>query len=447
MDKKAIEILNNQIRQDWIENPLQTIPDMVDKYKCSRDKIKNIQASLQQKKLIPNYKDVLKKLSENDLYKVKNNTLVEENSTKIDSEKGTLESIRELSFEPKNDIELAKLHNIDLTKYKISTYWSKLKSNGKFTSSVLCTLRKLNNDLPLQKDFLLSEIKEYYESTTWLNNFKFFSNQIRLDNKLNIKTGDKLLEISIPDLHWGKMSHEEESGEDYDIKIAEKRYKDAIKNLLKLSNLDEVSTILLPIGNDLFNVDNQFSTTTGGTPQDCDTRFHKMVKTVKELLINTITGLSALAKVEILIVPGNHDEITTFMLGEILEAFFHSNDNVNINNGAKLRKYYQYGKNSFLYTHGDKEKHGDLGLIFATEEPQLWADTKYRFVKLGHLHKQKKIEYMTTDSKQGFQIEVLPSLSGSDKWHYGKGYIGNKQAKAYLYDKEMGEIAQYTYTV
>lgn len=397
-------------------------------------------------KLITECREIAKKTISKDEKANINNYIaaLEDVITKVDNNKGTLESTIEATFEPKNDIELAKLHKIDLEKYRISTYWSKLKSNGKFTSSVLCTLRKVDNDLPLQKEIILKEIKDYLGSSKLLESFSYFTKELK---KSTIKTGDKLLEISIPDLHWGKMSHEEESGEDYDIKIAEKRYKDAIKTLLKLSNLDEVSTILLPIGNDLFNVDNQFSTTTGGTPQDCDTRFHKMVKTVKQLLINTITGLSALAKVEILIVPGNHDEITTFMLGEVLEAFFHNDDNITINNGAKLRKYYQYGKNSFLYTHGDKEKHGDLGLIFATEEPQLWADTKYRFVKLGHLHKQKKIEYMTTDSKQGFQIEVLPSLSGSDKWHYGRGYIGNKQAKAYLYDKEMGEIAQYTYTV
>jgi hypothetical protein len=36
-------------------------------------------------------------------------------------------STLETSFEPKSDLELAKLHRIDLTKYKISTYWSSYK--------------------------------------------------------------------------------------------------------------------------------------------------------------------------------------------------------------------------------------------------------------------------------------------------------------------------------
>ena len=39
---------------------------------------------------------------------------------KVNKEKGTIESTLILDFEPKNDLELAKLHKIDLTKYIIT---------------------------------------------------------------------------------------------------------------------------------------------------------------------------------------------------------------------------------------------------------------------------------------------------------------------------------------
>ena len=367
---------------------------------------------------------------------------VYEQAKKVDSTKGTIESNLETTFEPKDDIELAKLHKIDLDKYKISTYWSKLKSNGKFTSSVLATLRKVDNDLSLQKEELLKEIKSYIGSNQLLNSFGYFA-QVLKEPK---KKGNHLLEISIPDAHFGKLAHKEETGGDYDLKIASERYRLAIQNLLKTANLDEVTDILFPIGNDMFNVDNNQSMTTAGTPQDCDTRFHKMVRVVKELLINTITGLSALAKVHVVVVPGNHDMSTMFMVGEILDAWFHNNEDVVIDNSPMLRKYFQWGKCGFQYTHGNEEKHGDLGLIFATEKPKLWADTVHRVAKLGHFHKSKTINYTSVDSYQGFQVQILPSLSGSDFWHNKKGYMSQKQAKAFLYDKEYGEIANYTYT-
>ena len=64
---------------------------------------------------------------------------------KVNKEKGTIESTLILDFEPKNDLELAKLHKIDLTKYIITNYWSKLLPNGKFTSSVF-SKRKQSKD-------------------------------------------------------------------------------------------------------------------------------------------------------------------------------------------------------------------------------------------------------------------------------------------------------------
>ena len=57
------------------------------------------------------------------------------------------------------------------------------------------------------------------------------------------------------------------------------------------------------------------------------------------------------------------------------------------------------------------------------------------------------MNYVSVDNHQGFQIEILPSLSAADEWHSAKGYISNPQAKAFLYHKEEGEIAEYTYTV
>jgi len=49
--------------------------------------------------------------------------LVDESQKKVNNDKGTLESTVEVSYEPKNDLELAKLHKIDLSKYKIYSYW------------------------------------------------------------------------------------------------------------------------------------------------------------------------------------------------------------------------------------------------------------------------------------------------------------------------------------
>ena len=50
---------------------------------------------------------------------------------KVNNEKGTIESTITLDYEPKNHMELAELHKIDLDKYIITNYWSKGTSKRK----------------------------------------------------------------------------------------------------------------------------------------------------------------------------------------------------------------------------------------------------------------------------------------------------------------------------
>lgn len=342
--------------------------------------------------------------------------------------------------------DLIRVCNIDTDQWTISRWecnkWEVGASTDKgvvvtplFQVKAKLEPRKLDTDILKQKEFLLKELKAYspkYDKVTY---------------KPDQLGAECLLELSLFDLHFGKLAHKDESGEDYDLKIAEKRFKTAVKELLKRTNLKIVDRIFLPIGNDLINIDNLLSTTTAGTPQDTDTRFHKIVTTVKRVLIETIDELSQIAPVDIVIVPGNHDTTVTFMLGEILDAWYFNNPQVTIDNTVKLRKYYKFGKNSFQLTHGDREKHVDLGLIFASEEPKLWAATKHRFCQLGHFHKSKKINYISVDTHQGFQIQIMPSLSANDAWHTGKGYNSLKQAKAFLFHPTEGLIGEYTYTV
>lgn len=61
---------------------------------------------------------------------------------KVNVEKGTIESTVTSDFDPKDDIELAKLHKINLDKYIITNYWSKMLPNGKFTSSIFSKEKK-----------------------------------------------------------------------------------------------------------------------------------------------------------------------------------------------------------------------------------------------------------------------------------------------------------------
>ncbi len=305
-------------------------------------------------------------------------------------------------------------------------------------------LRKIDTDLSLQKELLVKELFSYAPKFDLLETFSMFRDSA-VESANNYKK-NCLLELCLFDPHFGKLAHAEESGKDEDIKITSQKYKEAIEDLISRVNIDCVERILLPIGNDMINIDGNSNQTTAGTPQTVDSRFYKIVQTVKEVLIETIDKLAVIAPVDVVVVKGNHDSETMFLLGEILQAYYHNTDVVTIDNAPTYRKYYQYGNTGIQLTHGNEEPHQSLGLIFATERPELWADVKFRYCQTGHFHKSKKTQHVSVDEHQGFQVVILPSLSFNDSWHNKRGYNSLKQAKAFLIDVNDGIIAELTHT-
>jgi len=156
------------------------------------------------------------------------------------------------------------------------------------------------------------------------------------------------------------LTWEEESGANYDIKIARKVVHAALDQLLDYAARYDVEKIVFPFGNDYFNVDNKLNTTTHGTPQQEDTRWQKTFRLGRLLAVEMIDKCSVLAPVDVLIIPGNHDEERSFYLGDALECWYHKNRNVMVNNKAMKRKYYPFGVNLIGFTHGYHEKYDKL---------------------------------------------------------------------------------------
>jgi hypothetical protein len=319
-----------------------------------------------------------------------------------------------------------------------------IETKALYSVSAKFRLRKIETDLVLQKELLARELFELAPHFDVVENFHNFKQSIE-DNIVE-REKNCLLELCLFDAHFGKLAHAEESGKDEDIKTVSQKYTEAIKDLISRVNINSVERILLPIGNDMINIDSSSGLTTAGTPQTSDSRYYKIVRTVKELLIKTINELLAIAPVDVVVVKGNHDSDTMFMIGEMIDSYYHNTKLVTVDNTPTYRKYYQYGNTAIQLTHGNEEPHQSLGLIFATEKPELWADTKFRYAQIGHFHKSKKLNYVSVDSYQGFSVQIIPSLSANDSWHAKKGYQSLKQAKGFLIDFNDGIIAELTHT-
>ena len=251
------------------------------------------------------------------------------------------------------------------------------------------------------------------------------------------KTNPHMLEVSLFDSHFGKLCWN--TGENFDSKKASKLYLDAVHDLLEKTSAWNIESILYPVGNDFFHVDSWKNATTKGTLVDVDAPFQQVFEVGTAAVINAIDRCLKTAPVKLLWVPGNHDMSTSWYLMRVLAAWYKGNKDVEIDADNRPRKYIHYGVNLIGFTHGNEEQHRDLPAIMAGEVPHEWANSSWREIHTGHFHRAKQIVVKHTDEFGGVRVRTLPSLSGTDAWHYLKGYVNNQRAaEAYLWNKKDG---------
>jgi len=256
--------------------------------------------------------------------------------------------------------------------------------------------------------------------------------------KALVKDSGIMIEIAMPDLHVSKLAHSAETGRrPYDTKIAIAVFERALDALIERTKGFPVEEFLFVVGNDLFQADNERSTTTSGTVVSTDGRFFKTFRKTREMMVRAVERLSKIAKVRVQICPGNHDSQTSFHLGDSLECFFSGDPQVNIVNSPAPRTYVEWGKVLLAFCHGHEGKHSDYALLMASEQPEAWGRTKWREMHVGHLHK------LSTEEHHGTRVRVLSALTEADDWHARMGYIGAiRQAEALVWSKKEGLIAE-----
>lgn len=248
------------------------------------------------------------------------------------------------------------------------------------------------------------------------------------------------LVIDPADVHIGKLCSSLETGDSYNVEIAVSRVKVGVNGILQKSAPYNVDKIYLIIGNDILHTDNAKRTTTSGTPQDTDGMWYENFLSAKTLYVELIESLMAIADVEVVYNPSNHDYTNGFFLAQTLEAWFNRCENVKFNVSIAHRKYVVYGMNLIGTTHGDGAKESNLPLLMANEASKYWHECKYKYWYTHHVHHKTAKDYMNVC------VESLRSPSGTDSWHSKHGFQhAPKAIEGYLHHKEYGQVARLTY--
>lgn len=279
--------------------------------------------------------------------------------------------------------------------------------------------------------------------------------------------GSKLLVVDACDPHFGKRSTVEETGEETNLIVTEKRYAEGIEGLINKTSNYNIDKIVFVGGNDSLHTDNPFGTTTAGTRQDTAGMWYENFLIAKRANIAAIDRLLTIADVHFVFCPSNHDFMTGFFLADTLQSWYANNKNVTFDVSPIHRKYIHYGYNLIGLTHGDGSKESELSDLMKTEAKKAWSESKYAYWLVHHRHhsdtkgykngKGVKMEKdyknltvfntgLSLDPTDYCFVQYIRSLSGTDRWHFTNGFIhAPKAMEALIIDPVYGQTDKITH--
>jgi hypothetical protein len=248
---------------------------------------------------------------------------------------------------------------------------------------------------------------------------------------------DLLAVYPFGDPHFGMYAWAQESGDDFDLEIAERLTLGAVDSLVDSAPPAGVALLLL-LG-DVFHANDQTNVTPGHKHQlDVDSRYPKVILSgIKTFRHAILRALEVHPKVVVWIKPGNHDPQAIYALAFALAAYFENNPRVEIEINPSKFSYYRFGKVLIASTHGDTVKHNQLPGLMAADRPEDWGQAKHRYWYTGHVHNTVVSEF------PGVVCEAFRTLAAKDAFAAGHGYRAGRDMRCIVHHKEYGEVARY----
>lgn len=244
---------------------------------------------------------------------------------------------------------------------------------------------------------------------------------------------DLLNVLPFGDPHLGLYAWHEDAGDDFDLKIAEQNLCEAVQRLVECAPQSE-TTLLLNLG-DFFHADNSENRTMrSGHSLDVDTRWTQVMRVGVKTMMNAIeTAARRSNNVVVRNCPGNHDDHSSIMLSAALAAYYHDDPRITIDESPARFWYYRFGRVLIGATHGDQTKPAQLPGIMATDRPEDWGQTDFRYFLTGHIHQHNQQEF------PGMVWQSFRTLAPADSWAHGRGYRSGRDSWSLVFHRQYGE--------
>lgn len=247
-----------------------------------------------------------------------------------------------------------------------------------------------------------------------------------------------LNQFTITDNHFGMLSWREETGSDYDLRIAEELLLDWFSAAIDLAP-DAHTAVLAQIG-DLMHHDALESVTPAHRHVlDADSRLQKVIRVVIRTIRRIIDMLLQKHQhVHVIMASGNHDPASSAWLREMLAVMYENEPRISVDNSPSLYYAYEWGKTALMYHHGHKRGVNNVDAALAGTFRELYGRSKYAYAHVGHRHSDE-------GRKSGLMyIEQHETLAAPDAYAAGGGWLSGRSAKVITYSKDHGEVGRLT---
>lgn len=249
---------------------------------------------------------------------------------------------------------------------------------------------------------------------------------------------DTMAVYPLGDPHIGVLCWAMETGQDWDLRIAERSYLAAFDRIVSAAPSCK-EAVIVNLG-DYFHADNLENVTTrSGHHLDVDGRYAKMIDIGVIIVRRMIErALAHHESVRVINAIGNHDDTGAMWLSVCLKNTYENNPRVTIDVNPTPFHYVKFGKTFLGVHHGHTCKLDRLPGVMAADRPKEWGDSEFRYWLTGHIHHDSKKEF------GGCTVESFRTLAAKDAYANAGGYRALQDIKCLVMHKEHGEIERHT---
>jgi hypothetical protein len=250
---------------------------------------------------------------------------------------------------------------------------------------------------------------------------------------------DKQVDILLGDPHFGMLSWHVETGNDFDLAIADEYMAAAVDLLIERTPVAEMCRVV-NLG-DFFHANDQTSATPrGGNRLDTDSRFAKVTRLGYSMLRRIVDrARQKFPLVEVISLQGNHDPTISLALQMWLEAVYEGDSTVRIVPNENPYIVREFGECLTMYHHGDGAKPEQCpGILASWGRGRPWGRCEHREIQGGHVH------HLTRKEFPGVVFETSRTTAPGDFWHHWKGYRAGRGMRSVVRHASFGRLSEHS---